>query len=114
MRLAEELPRRYVLPIAEEWAENARQVIKEVRGWSGGSFGTTKRKNGQIVEGQPRDIVDTGKLLRSIKVATIDNTARMSMSAHGKYIIMGANGTPPRPFHLIAAERLTYKNAKTD
>ena len=114
LTFAEELPRRYVLAIAEEWRDNAKDVIQEIRSWEGGNFGTTRRKNGQIVQGQPRDIVDTGKLLNSVTVSTVDNTARLKFSSHGKYVIFGANGVPPRPFHLIAAERLNYKNAKIE
>lgn len=114
LKLADELPRRCVLAIGEEWLEKNKEVVQEIRSWEGGNFGTTQRKNGQTVTGQPRDIVDTGKLLNSLKIATIDNTVRLSMSSHGKYVIMGSNGVPPRPFHLIAAERINYKNAKLD
>lgn len=107
LAFSEELPRRIATQLGNEWLEKNREVIQEIRSWRTGRFGTTKRKNGNIVS-DPRNIVDTGDLLRSLKISMVDNTVRLQMAGHGKYVIMGANGVPPRNFPLEAAERINY------
>lgn len=61
-----------------------RKVISDARDWGSG-FGTTHRRNGEVVVGGYRNIVDLENLAQSQKVEPIgDGKARFSWDGNGE------------------------------
>lgn len=90
---------------AMDWADQDfdQQIMLDQWRWKG-SEGETRRKNGQVVT-EPRDIVDTGELLRSKKrtqvsrnVVDFEWTAEHAEGVHDGYTSKKGTVNPARPW----------------
>jgi hypothetical protein len=90
---------------AMDWADNDfdQQIMDVQWDWKG-EEGKTRRRNGQVVD-EPRDIVDTGALLRSkqrnnINGSTTEFTwaAEHAEGVHDGYVARGGGINPARPW----------------
>lgn len=87
-----------------------RQVIEEIRDWPQG-FGTTYRRNGEIVVGSTRNIVDTGELRDSQSYQRPDEykteyswSAGHALYVHEGYTTKSGKQIPARRWTEVAAE----------
>lgn len=90
---------------AMDWADNYfdQQIMDVQWDWKG-EEGKTRRRNGQVVD-EPRDIVDTGALLRSKQRNNINGstteftwTAEHAEGVHDGYVARGGGTNPARPW----------------
>jgi hypothetical protein len=96
----------------QKYDEANREVIETVRDWPQG-FGTTYRRNGQIVVGSTRDIVDTGELRDSQSYQRVDEyrteyswSADHALLVHEGYTTKTGKRIPARRWTEVAAEEL--------
>jgi hypothetical protein len=90
---------------AMDWAdENFDEQIKSDQWDWKGPDGKTRRQNGSVVT-EPRDIVDTGTLLKSKQRNNINNstteftwTANHAEGVHDGYVSKGGGTNPARPW----------------
>lgn len=87
-----------------------RQVIEEARDWPEG-FGTTYRRNGQVVTGSYRDIVDLGELRDSQNYQRTEEyrtkyswSAEHALYVHEGYTTKSGKQVPSRRWTEVAAE----------
>jgi hypothetical protein len=106
--------------LAEEVEKYIRNLLEMEIEWNT-AFGTTYRKNGDVVIGSLRDTIDTGKLYDSVRVTVRRDrglTIRFN-DVSAKYIFDGVRGRPefwdyalqklPQDLALLVAEYSIYK-----
>ena len=98
---------------AMDWADSDfDQQITDVQWDWKGEEGKTRRRNGQVVD-EPRDIVDTGALLRSKQRNNINGstteftwTAEHAEGVHDGYVARGGGVNPARPWTQPTLEEI--------
>ena len=96
--------------VVAEVMDSTKYVFDTPRYW--GSFGVTRRKSGEVVQGGFRDIVDTGELKNSMKVSNVSpKRAHILVGAkHAAIVYFGTRGhkrkVPGRPWFRHAVDHV--------
>ncbi len=91
-------------------AREETRTIEEINDWGSG-FGVTHRKNGEVVVGGNRNIVDTGELRGSLEVNVNGTEATISWEAdHAAKVFFGEHRIPGRDWHSITMINVGYDN----
>lgn len=97
--------------IVEGYKQELDDVISNPRYWGQG-FGTTRRKNGEIVSGGFRNIVDTQELKNSqsdSRTGKLEHTFEWD-AGHATIVHEGTRNMPPRPWTRVAAQNLNIED----
>lgn len=99
---------------AKRYNEKNKEIIQNPRDWGGG-FGTTYRRNGEIVVGGYRNILDLGNLNKSQKMTINQFSAIYEWSGNGEtpaplvyfgHVTRDGGFVPGRPWADVAANEL--------